>query len=392
MDRLRVCIGMAAACVGILAGASAQTITPAATSGKVELRMTLEEYLRRSGVSADVYFTVEVVGGQTAAFTLLGTEGDFDVSARTGDEVARAIERGISGVSVVRSKCADVVYHLYGPGTKPGDETWLDKKITLTFAGPLAEVFEPLAKACAGDVAEFEQFGVFGSNIPQPDYITPIAVDARDESVRDVVTCCLPFSQRDRILWTCTTRNDLHRHVELLFGAKAYQAKDEPTGELLPFDRGELSCRDNPASPVGVEAAAAYIAKQMREKAPLQVRWAMLYLGKQRAEAQMPLLFDHLGYRYVKCGLVEEQYPALRALSMFGKAALEEALKRLKSEQDPTKLALLRQLVSCIAGKDKAVTLVKDQVLAQVSAEQQARIDKAVTVLGPTTLPAENAK
>jgi hypothetical protein len=376
------------ACLGLVPHSDATT--PATSI--VEKEMALWDYLRFIGAQTDTYFTVETVGQRDSAFEVLRTVGTFDVSARAGDDIVRSIEKGVSGVKVVRSDGAGIVYHIYGPGTRHAPAYWLDKKITLSYSGVLGTIFEPLRKASEGAVEGFEHVGLLGSDIPEVDYCTPVAVEVSKTSVRDAITCCLPFSQRDRILWACGTRSDKPGFVHLAFGWRAYKAMIEPSGALVPFEQGELACRDNPDSAEAIAAAAIYITEHMRDAVPLQVRWAMLYLGKHRAAAQMPLLFKHLDYRYTTCGVVEEQYPAVRALTMFGDRAIEEAVKQLKSEQNGVRLELLQQLIACIAGKDKAAALMKAQVLEHVSPEQQALIKKAIPNRGPTTLPTRDVE
>jgi hypothetical protein len=101
----------------------------------------------------------------------------------------------------------------------------------------------------------------------------------------------------------------------------------------------------------------------------------------------MPLLVKYLDYKYTDGAVVEEMYPAVGALAMMGTEATNEALKGLRSEENPLKLELLRQVVVCTVGKEKATDLIREQVLKQVSQDQKARIEKASLQSWPTNLP-----
>lgn len=349
----------------------------APASNKTEKDMSLEDYLRLVGVQTDTYFTVETVGQRDGAFALLRKVSSFDVSARTSDDIVRSIEKGVDGVKVMRSRSAGMVHHVYGPGTMNATTYWLDKKISLSFSGVLIDFFDPLQKACRNEV-EFEHGGSLGSGIPQPDGRTTIVAEASKMIARDAITCCLPFSERDRILWTCATRSNKTQTAYLVFGHQAFERKQNGGGAQLPFDQGEKAFRDNPESSAIATAAAAYITKQMRATVPFQVRWAMLYLGKQKVSQEIPLLIKHLDYKYTTCTILEESHPAVRALALMGKASSSAALKEITKESKDLRLKLLCHLVLLVEGPDAGTKAIKAQIPEAATAKQRARIEETL--------------
>ncbi len=126
---------------------------------------------------------------------------------------------------------------------------------------------------------------------------------------------------------------------------------------MIPFAFGEIAYRNNPdpdkdkGSINLIHQAAAFIDERLDADRPLQVRWAMLYLGKRKAEEGIPTLLKHLDYRYTTCGLLEESYPAVRALTQIGKPAAEAAfLELLTQDESPLRSRLLKHVVNSVHG------------------------------------------
>jgi hypothetical protein len=109
-----------------------------------------------------------------------------------------------------------------------------------------------------------------------------------------------------------------------------------------------------------------------------QVRWSMLYLGKYKAERAIPLLLKYLDYQYTTSPLLEESFPALRALINIGKPAAKAALEANAQEQDNRRLELLMHLVLRVHGATEGKQLIKTALAGIEDAAQQDRVQAAL--------------
>ena len=104
-----------------------------------------------------------------------------------------------------------------------------------------------------------------------------------------------------------------------------------------------------------VNQAITFIEERLKANKPLQVRWAMFYLGKRKAKAGVPVLLKYLDYRYTTCGILEESYPAVRALRQIGQPAADAAFDALVGkEQSDLRVRLLTAVVGAVEGEKTA--------------------------------------
>ena len=130
--------------------------------------------------------------------------------------------------------------------------------------------------------------------------------------------------------------------------------------DTTPFSSGVRAFALRPNSETGAKEAIGFIDSELRKPAPLQVRWAMFWLGQWRIKEGIPLLLKYIDYRYSTSWLVEESYPAVRALQMMGEAAIPQLIESIASEQQQTRLnLLLHALVLTRMGPHGTPDLVK---------------------------------
>jgi hypothetical protein len=122
-----------------------------------------------------------------------------------------------------------------------------------------------------------------------------------------------------------------------------------------------------------ISQAITFIDERLHADKPLQVRWAMLYLGKRKAKAGVPVLLKYLDYRYTTCGILEESYPAVRALTQIGNPAADAAQDELVGrDQSDLRVRLLTAVVGAVDGPASArKRLEKAQAGAECGAQKQ---------------------
>src|SRR5581483_9868926 len=120
--------------------------------------------------------------------------------------------------------------------------------------------------------------------------------------IRNCLTDFIPLSDYHRVLWIADTRlKDGTPHTEAYFlGGSSHEAlrRHYAPGTIASFFDGEAAYAWNPPTREAVETALSFIRTQMELKEPRQVRWAMLFLAKAKAERGIPVLLKHLDYRY----------------------------------------------------------------------------------------------
>jgi hypothetical protein len=124
------------------------------------------------------------------------------------------------------------------------------------------------------------------------------------------------------------------------------------------------------------------IDERLHADKPLQVRWAMLYLGKRKAKAGVPVLIKYLDYRYTTCGILEESYPAVRALTQIGKPAADAAFDELVGkEQSDLRVRLLTAVVRAVDGPKPARDRLEKALAGAECNAQKKRLQLALKLL-----------
>jgi hypothetical protein len=70
----------------------------------------------------------------------------------------------------------------------------------------------------------------------------------------------------------------------------------------------------------------------------------------------------YLDYQYTTHGIVEESYPALKALRQIGKPAATAALQELGRDQSDLRTELLCRVVLAVQRQEKGKAMVEDSI------------------------------
>ncbi|MCS7161211.1 MAG: hypothetical protein RMJ19_12130, partial [Gemmatales bacterium] len=93
-----------------------------------------------------------------------------------------------------------------------------------------------------------------------------------------------------------------------------------------------------------------FVDSSVKKGNTLNVRWAMLFLGKVKAVEGIPVLLKYIDYQYTTHGLLEESYPAVKALTMMGRSAVKPVLDALGFEHNELRRRLMTQVLVNILG------------------------------------------
>jgi hypothetical protein len=131
-----------------------------------------------------------------------------------------------------------------------------------------------------------------------------------------------------------------------------------------------------------VDQAVTFIKERLEADKPHQVRWAMLFLGKREAEEGIPVLLKYIDYRYTTCGVLEESYPAVRALTQVGKPAADAALDELTArDQSELRGKLLYQVVRAVNGYFPTQEMLEARIAGAKDEAQKKRLQRALDLL-----------
>ena len=234
------------------------------------------------------------------------------------------------------------------------------------------------------------------------DFSTKIHCSTPGASARRVLTDWLPLSHYDRILWVANTqRVDGELDTNVVYFGKFPSILDEKemgnidfgvvaskVNGVIPFDFGEIAYCNNPDPDKEklrvnlVYQATTFIDGRLQADMPLQVRWAMLYLGKRKAADGIPVLLKHLDYQYTTCGVLEESYPAVRALTMIGKPAADAALDELvHKDGTDLRVRLLQAVIRAVNDYQPTHELLEKALAAAKDDQQKKRLELALKLL-----------
>ena len=248
--------------------------------------------------------------------------------------------------------------------------------------------------------------GIFSGGIRNTDFTTEIHGAAGGASVRRILSDWLPLSQYSRILWVADTQREdgkwdtavdhsgQHEKGKIDLSYKDQEARDDvdydsgvpKVNGVISLDYGEIAYYNNPDPDKEkvranlVNQAITFIDERLKADKPLQVRWAMFYLGKRKAKEGVPVLLKYLDYRYTTCGVLEESYPAVRALTQIGQPAADAAFDALVGkDQSDLRVRLLAAVVGAVDGPKPAKDrLEKARSLVPKTTPRKKRLQLAV--------------
>jgi WD40 repeat protein len=349
----------------------------------------------------DCYFTIEASAASDASPTPWwpGIRVQPCPQDSSLEQALAHLRPQIKGFQVFRSPDNPAVVHVVASQWAGQVHYSLEKRVSINYAGKLRGLVDDLGRQLNGCIHSKYIF-MWGSEMVE-DSTTRVKVAAQQEVVRRVLTDWVPLAGYDRILWVAETA----RAGDKLDTTVQYRGPEKyptgPPGIALKlkvdanndFAWGEfayhiyvVNWKINPFDANLAHSARAFIPMQMKRPYPVQVRWAMLFLGQCQSEAAIPVLLQYLDYRYTTCRVWEEAYPALRALEQLGQPAAVAAFQALDQERNPLRAQLLCRVLRHIEGQAQTTRRVAT-VIAQAHDEQHRQRLRAALVQSAQDYP-----
>jgi hypothetical protein len=364
----------------------------------------LFRYLERAGIELDCYFTIEEVRDKEGkGMNFLKIKDDEP--AASIDQLLTKLNGQLAGVHVYRSAGNPAVIHLVDVQLEKEKEYTLTKHVSISYKGPMQGLVDKLHSSYFDDLNSQDVFLTAGIYFPN-DYQTQTVCSAHDLPVRRVLSDFVPLSRCRRFLWiadSCLDSGKVETKIHYEWrgedrplylvrpkGEKKSSDVDYESGAplvngVIPFDYGEIAYYNNPDPDKEklrvnlVSQATTFIDERLHADKPLQVRWAMLYLGKRKAKDGVPVLLKYLDYRYTTCGILEESYPAVRALTQIVKPAADAAFDELVGkEQTDLRIRLLTAVVRAVDGAKPARDRLEKALAGAACGAQQKRLKLAL--------------
>jgi hypothetical protein len=369
-----------------------------------EEEVPLYDYLYRMGVEFDCYFTIEEM---PLKFDNWIESHHMQVGSEPSsiENLVKDLSIQLKGVHVYRSRENPAVVHIVDERLEKEKDYSLSKCVAVKFRGSPEKLVVKLQQTSLDNIRPKMQVA-FSGGVRFTDQITEIHCSTRGALARRVLTDWLPLSQYSRILWISVTRRidgKLDTDVDHLgqYGNgkidlspyKGQEATDDLDYEsgapkvngVISFDYGEIAYRNNPDPDKEkvrvnlVNQAITFIDERLHADKSLQVRWAMFYLGKRKAKAGVPVLLKYLDYRYTTCGILEESYPAVRALTQIGKLAADAAFDELVGkDQSDLRVRLLTAVVRAVDGAKPARDRLEKALAGAECGAQKQRLQLAL--------------
>lgn len=373
-------------------------------------RVSLTQYLSLIGEKWDVYFTVEGYNPFQVSWPF-ATRSMNDMESQSLDEALSLIPKAFSKAVVLRDASNPAIVHIVDERLLQNKAYFLNQTATVSYNGLVEKLPQVLDQNIGtNQLATTETPFVLAQQDGKPveekvlnlgkirvnnsltgnSNPTRIKFSVRDTSTRQILSNFLPMADSGRILWQAYTVNAPNNKSKTTFFYEYLNSRlpvrvtEAP--RPVPFDLGELAYKINPDVPEVRDQALAFLTAQLKMAKPLQVRWAMFYLGKYKIERSVPTLLENIGYEYSPSPLVEERFPALRALREIGVPAANAALQKLLDEaNNPLRLELLCRVIISVNGVQegtKEIDAVSDKI---ADAVQKKRIADALNkALQPT--------
>jgi hypothetical protein len=285
------------------------------------------------GIELDCYFTLEERRPDegTSPGALYNRRIAYLNKVSSIDQLVEHLSRELGEFSILRSIENPAVVHIVSKALPEDNSYVMEKVADLSFSGRLSALPNALT-------ASTPQLGLrrFVGDHELWDCTTEVKVRARKASVRRILTDWLPLSEYERVLWVAESyaRDDMLR-TEVLFRGPMPLEEGLEGVSGVDFELGQVAYRRALAlaRPQDIEKVVAkaveFIRPRMEVGRTSQVRWAMLVLGRLHAEMGIEPLIRYIDYQYTTCPLLEETYPAVRALIWMGEPAADAALVEL---------------------------------------------------------------
>jgi hypothetical protein len=350
-------------------------------SGTTE-KSALRNYLQRAGMRADCYFTLERDQrriNRASPFDGIHVEDDAgDVNA---DKLIARLQTLLPFAVVERNKSNPVVINIIESSLSNARANVMDETIDVKYTGTPSGLVEVVGKQLDGRLGRRR-----GGDLSRAfeDGITHVDVNAKRQTLRNVLTDYVPLTGYSRIVWEADTLDpEIEGKTEtwVQYYGEGFSSDKQPISDaVIPFSEGEIAYARNAKTDETVRTATEYIASHISNQDKSQLRWAVLFLAKNKIVRSVPLLFKYLDYKYTSVPLIEESYPVVRALIEMGKPAASGALAQLGIEDDGLKLELLATVVLRVHGLDEGRRQIDLAAMGMPEARKQRLIDAVAKI------------
>lgn len=310
---------------------------------------SLVAYLNHMGDKLDCYFTIEYYREMVSQEPLLGVTSVSNKEVTSIASLIELLKSQLPQALVFQDKENPTVIRIKSKALSGIVDYVLEQKETTRFKGPLGLIFANLNQKHGA--IRFPRS--VSTNQSFADFLTKVSYSSKGRSIRSILTECLPLSRYSRILWAARTLRYDDQVETWLSHSGPMQISSlirEIHESSLPFSQGIYAYAKNSDSDQLVTDALSFIDERMKSGQSLNVRWAMLYLGKHKVERGIPTLLKYVDYQYTTTPLIEEAFPALRALVQIGAPASNAALANMATEKDARRLRLLLRVVLGVNG------------------------------------------
>ena len=337
-------------------------------------------YFLYVGEKFDCYFTIEYRANDHDAgkFQSRIQDVDFDTSIEDWNTLLEHLRVKLPEATVTQDKENPAIVHIAEKSLADVKRYAIETPVSLQYKGTVKNLPQAIAER-TGDTLK-ETSGLL-NNSPA-DYTTRIYIDVRSRPVRNVLSDFLPFCHYNRILWeSYCWLHDGKKNVNVEYtSVRIPDVREQQADRVLPFANGSEAYWNNVFSDAIADNATKFIEDGFKKGKTLNVRWAMLYLGKYKVERSLPLLLQHLDYAYTTCPVLDEAYPVLHALLDMGKPAAAAALEALPTETSPLRLKLLCAALMGIHGNYEGRKQARE-LAARLPEEQKARLLSALSAI-----------
>jgi len=124
-----------------------------------------------------------------------------DPNIKTVEALVEKLRREMKGIRVIQNAKNPAVIHLIAERLSRIEGYGMDKKLDVTYSGSMGELAGEVGKQVPG--IGFSRGGAIGQVLG--DFRTQVKVDVKNQTVREVLTGCVPLKDYSQVLWIATT-------------------------------------------------------------------------------------------------------------------------------------------------------------------------------------------
>jgi len=186
-----------------------------------------ELYLSELPEELHCYFTIERMGTMPGEkvhrdpFHRVALTPDRNI--KTAEALVEQLRRETKGIVVMQNTKNPAVIHLIEEPLLKIEGYVMDKKVHVTYSGPIDKLALELGKHVPG-IGPRRGFAIGET---RQDSRTQVKVDAENQTVREVLTGCVPLRDYSRVLWDAETWKDgQYKTVVAYHGVQRPRAKN----------------------------------------------------------------------------------------------------------------------------------------------------------------------